>query len=201
MVAHGIDPVPDGRGDVPCVKNGAVFDEVTRMALAAREGDRVAFAGFVRQTQGDVWRLCAHLVDRDSADDLTQETYLRAVSAITRFRGDAAAKTWLLSIARRVCADAIRRRARGRRALRRRGPDPVEVPARAGEIELEALMAALTPDRRVAFTLTQVLGLSYDEAAEVVGCPVGTIRSRVARARSDLLAAVTAEAPHRSSGG
>lgn len=172
---------------------GPVFDEVTRLALAAREGDRVAFAGFVRQTQGDVWRLCAHLVDRDSADDLTQETYLRAVSAIGRFRGDASAKTWLLSIARRVCADAIRRRSRRRRALRRRGADEVEAPARSGEVELTALLEALVPDRRLAFTLTQVLGLSYDEAAAVVGCPVGTIRSRVARARADLLAAVTAD--------
>lgn len=176
---------------------------MTRLALAARDGDRVAFAGFVRQTQGDVWRLCAHLVDRDSADDLTQETYLRAVTAIGRFRGDSAAKTWLLSIARRVCADVIRRRTRRRRALRRRGVDPVEVPGRAGEVELEELLAALTPDRRVAFTLTQVLGLSYDEAAAAAGCPVGTIRSRVARARADLLAAVTADAsdPPRSSTG
>jgi RNA polymerase sigma-70 factor, ECF subfamily len=172
---------------------GIVFDEVTRLAVAAREGDRVAFAGFVRQTQGDVWRLCAHLVDRDSADDLTQETYLRAVSAIVRFRGDASAKTWLLSIARRVCADAIRRRTRRRRALRRRGADEVVAPARSGEIELEALLQALAPDRRLAFTLTQVLGLSYDQAAAVVGCPIGTIRSRVARARADLLAAVTAD--------
>jgi RNA polymerase sigma-70 factor (ECF subfamily) len=54
-------------------------------------------------------------------------------------------------------------------------------------------MAALAPDRRAAFTLTQVLGLSYEEAAQVVGCPVGTIRSRVARARADLVAALAAD--------
>lgn len=169
-------------------------DEVTRLALAARDGDRVAFAAFVRQTQGDVWRLCAHLVDRESADDLTQDTYLRAVGAIVRFRGEASARTWLLSIARRVCVDTIRRRTRRRRALRRRGADAVEVPERAGEVELHAVLEGLTPDRRAAFTLTQVLGLSYEEAAAVLGCPVGTIRSRVARARADLLAAVTAGA-------
>ena len=175
------------------VKNVAVSsDELTRLALAARDGDRVAFAGFVRRTQGDVWRLCAHLVDRQSADDLTQETYLRAVGAITRFRGDSSARTWLLSIARRVCVDAIRRRSRRRRALRRRGAEALEVPERAGEVELNVVLAGLSPDRRTAFTLTQVLGLSYEEAAQVAGCPVGTIRSRVARARADLLAAVTA---------
>ena len=53
------------------------------------------------------------------------------------------------------------------------------------------LLARLDPDRREAFVLTQLLGLPYAEAAEVAGCPVGTIRSRVARARGDLIAALT----------
>jgi len=146
----------------------------------------------VRRTQGDVWRLCAFLVDEASADDLTQETYLRAVTAIGRFRGEATARTWLLSIARRVCIDVVRRRVRGRRAFQRLS-EPTAVDDRSGEIELHALLRSLDPDRRAAFTLTQLLGLSYDEAAAVVGCPVGTIRSRVARARADLLAAVTVD--------
>jgi RNA polymerase sigma-70 factor, ECF subfamily len=168
------------------------MDDVTRLALAARDGDRVAFAGFVRQTQSDVWRLCAHLVDHVSADDLTQETYLRAVTAIGRYRGDAAARTWLLSIARRVCADAIRSRTRRRRALWRRGADHDGdgVAPATGAVELDAVLAGLSPERRTAFVLTQVLGLSYEEAAVAAGCPVGTIRSRVARARADLLVAL-----------
>jgi RNA polymerase sigma-70 factor, ECF subfamily len=174
-------------------------DDVTRLAFAARGGDRVAFAGFVRQTQSDVWRLCAHLVDPVSADDLTQETYLRAVTAIGRFRGDASARTWLLSIARRVCADAIRSRTRRRRALWRRGVDSEAEAAPAGAVELEAVLAGLSPDRRTAFVLTQVLGLSYEEAAVAAGCPVGTIRSRVARARADLLAALAADEAESSS--
>jgi RNA polymerase sigma-70 factor (ECF subfamily) len=53
------------------------------------------------------------------------------------------------------------------------------------DIELTQLISSLDPDRRDAFVLTQILGLSYDEAAEICGCPVGTIRSRVARARTD----------------
>lgn len=56
--------------------------------------------------------------------------------------------------------------------------------------ELNELVAALDPDRRVAFVLTQVLGLSYHEAAAACDCPIGTIRSRVARARQDLMSAV-----------
>jgi len=136
MVAHRIKTVPGGQPASDSVKICAVVDDVTRQALAARGGDRVAFAGFVRQTQGDVWRLCAHLVDPGSADDLTQETYLRAVTAIGRFRGDSSAKTWLLTIARRVCADSVRRRTRRRRALLRRGPEPEVVASQSGHVEL-----------------------------------------------------------------
>ena len=63
-------------------------------------------------------------------------------------------------------------------------------PDAAEEISLTAVIAQLAPGRREAFTLTQVLGLSYAEAAQVCGCPIGTIRSRVARARSDLVIAL-----------
>ena len=58
-----------------------------------------------------------------------------------------------------------------------------------GREHTEDLLVGLDPDRREAFVLTQVVGLSYEEAAEVLGCPIGTIRSRVARARADLLTA------------
>ncbi len=92
---------------------------MTRLALDAGDGDRQALAAFVRASQGEVWRLCAHLVDRGSADDLTQEVYLRAVPALARFRGDSSARTWLLTIARRTCADAVRRAIRQRRLVER----------------------------------------------------------------------------------
>jgi RNA polymerase sigma-70 factor (ECF subfamily) len=175
-------------------------DELTRLALQARQGDDAALTGFVQRTQADVWRLCSHLVDRGSADDLTQETYLRAVPALARFRADAPARLWLLSIARRVCADELRRRVRRRgrigelRSLDDAGDDLVRVGDGQAAVDLADLVAGLDADRRAAFVLTQLLGLSYDEAARVGGVPVGTIRSRVARARADLLdAAAEAE--------
>jgi len=164
-------------------------DDLTRLALAARDGDKAALAAFVRRSQADVWRLCAHLGGRDQADDLTQEAYLRAIPSLARFRGTSSARTWLLAIARNTCADAVRRAVRRRDLLGRLGrlgaggdlaPDP------SGAADLESLLGGLDPDRRAAFVLTQVLGLSYAEAAEVCDCPVGTIRSRVARAREDL---------------
>ncbi len=70
----------------------------------------------------------------------------------------------------------------------------------SGPVELDALVAALDPDRREAFVLTQLLGLRYDEAAEVCGCPIGTIRSRVARARLDLAAALSADSDQVADG-
>ena len=88
------------------------MDELTSLAREAGRGDRDALARFVRQTQGDVWRFCAHLVDPAAADDLAQDTYLRAIPALRRFRGDAQVRTWLLAIARRVCAAEIGARSR-----------------------------------------------------------------------------------------
>jgi RNA polymerase sigma-70 factor (ECF subfamily) len=166
-------------------------DELTRMAVAAAGGDRAAVAAFVRRTQPEVWRLCARL-----GDDLTQEVYLRALPALARFRADASARTWLLQIARHVCADHVRRSTRRRALLTRlaQRTDPTEVDAPAtGQVDLDALVADLELDRRAAFVLTQILGLSYAEAAEACEVPVGTIRSRVARARADLLDALAAD--------
>lgn len=177
-------------------------DELTRLALAARGGDEAAAAAFVRASQVEVWRLGAHLADRASADDLTQETYLRAFRALPRFRGESSARTWLLSIARRVAADHVRSWTRRAREV----PDAeagYAVPAVGADpsdpVALRLLVGQLDPDRREAFVLTQVLGLSYGDAAAVCRCPVGTIRSRVARAREDLVAAL-GRPEQRSSG-
>ena len=171
----------------------APVDEATQLALAARGGDRIALAAFIRSTQPAVWRLCAHLVNRDQADDLTQETYLRAIPALAGYRGEASARTWLLSIARRVAADAIRRSARRRRLLRTLGGGPpASAPGPSTPVDL--LLRGLDTDRRTAFVLTQLLGLTYAEAAAVCDCAVGTIRSRVARARDHLVGELGVEA-------
>ncbi len=181
-------------------------DEATGWALAARAGDQVAAAAFVRATQPEVWRFVGALVDVGSADDLTQETYLRAFRALPAYEGRASARTWLFGIAKRACADHLRARTRQRRLAERlvshaatggtggSGTDGVcgteGDPASAhGAAQL---IRSLAEPRRTAFVLTQLLGLSYAEAAEVEGCPVGTIRSRVARARDELIRAVQA---------
>jgi RNA polymerase sigma-70 factor (ECF subfamily) len=166
-------------------------DPLARLATAAREGDDVAVAELVRHTQPAVWQLCTALGSTGETEDLVQETYLRALKALPRFRGDAPVRLWLLSIARRTCADHVRRRQRRRRLMDRVVNDTVADSVSAPEVN-DDLLGALDPDRRVAFVLTQLVGLSYDEAAVVAGCPIGTIRSRVARARADLQALVLA---------
>lgn len=178
------------------MSHGRVDDEqITAWALAAKVGDRAAAAAFIRATQASVHRFVAYLVDKDEAGDLTQETFLRAMRALPRFAARASARTWLLSIARRVAADHIR-------ALQRR-PRTVagvdwqahleQVPDAHRSDNYSALLRLLDElptERREAFVVTQLLGLSYAEAAEVCGCPIGTIRSRVARARQDLVGAL-----------
>lgn len=171
-------------------------DQVTRLAKSAGRGDQAALTQFIAATQRDVWRTVAYLADPGSADDLTQETYLRAIKSLPRFSGRSTARTWLLSIARRVVVDQIRYNTSRPRPAHVVDIDDVLGAAGAGArienlVEIRILLDGLDPERREALVLTQVLGLSYAEAADVCGCPIGTIRSRIARARDDLAAAVS----------
>jgi RNA polymerase sigma-70 factor, ECF subfamily len=169
------------------------LDPTTELALLARRGDLAAQAAFVRATQTEVWRFAAALVDPGVADDLTQETYLRAFQALAAFEGRSTVRTWLLGIARRACADHLRAVVRRRRLdarLAAQAWTDVPHPDPAQRLGAEDLLDRLSDERRTAFVLTQVLGLSYAEAAVVEDVPVGTIRSRVARARDELVTAV-----------
>ncbi len=162
------------------------MDPLHEVVLGAIEGDDRAVAELVRRTQPQVWRLCRALSSPDEADDLTQETYVRALRSLRAYRADAPVLSWLLTIARHACADAVRANQRRRRLhdrLRDQAGDVRVTPTDA----TDELLAALPHDRREAFVLTQIIGLSYEEAADIAGCPIGTIRSRVARARADLL--------------
>jgi RNA polymerase sigma-70 factor (ECF subfamily) len=171
-------------------------EAITRLALAAKAGDRSAAAEFVRLTQPGLLRFLTVLADRGDVEDLAQETYLRAMPALARFDARSSARTWLYAIARRVAVDHVRQ------AQRRPRTSPLEhvdesrqrVPSQFDEaVALHDLLRTLAPDRREAFALTQLLGLSYEEAAQICDCPVGTIRSRVFRARDDLITAARAD--------
>jgi len=162
-------------------------DHLTQQLIAARDGDHAALERFIAETQRDVWKLCRYLGDPDTADDLAQETFERAIGSLHRYRADGPARHWILTIARRVCVDSTRRRRRGRRLQRRLADEPTTLSMPNEIADLDDLLAQLDHDRRAAFVTTQVLGLRYDEAAVLLDCPIGTIRSRVARARADLV--------------
>lgn len=160
---------------------------------AARHGDDIALGRLVQTTQAVVHRFCVNFSSIDEADDLSQEVYIRAVRNLGQYRGEAPVISWLLSIARHVCADQVRRNQRRARLTSRLRNERIATSmTSAGELHLTSLIDALDPDRKDAFVLTQVIGLSYEEAAAACDCPVGTIRSRVARARADLMTAVRA---------
>jgi RNA polymerase sigma-70 factor (ECF subfamily) len=182
------------------VTGGARDDEITRAALAGARGDTEATVVFIRATQRDVHRFLTSLVGAREADDLAQETYLRALRSLPRFAARSSARTWLLSIARRAAADHVRTAMRRPRTGAEPDWDllPEQAPTMPGVDErvlLRELVLGLAEDRREAFVLTQMLDLSYADAAAVCGCPVGTIRSRVARARADLVAALAGGRP------
>jgi RNA polymerase sigma-70 factor (ECF subfamily) len=170
-------------------------ESITAWALAARGGDADAVDRFVRALHQDVQRYVAHLCgDPQAADDLAQDTFLRALGSLHRFEGRSSARCWLLSIARRAVVDSYRYAAARPRLsdvadwqLAVELSQPQDLPGFDDGIALLDLLATLPDERREAFVLTQLVGLPYAEAAAVSDCPVGTVRSRVARARAALM--------------
>ena len=172
------------------------MDRLTRLLVQARDGDRLALGAAIGLSQAEVWRVAAHLVGRDEADDVTQDVYLRAWRSLPGFRAESSGRTWLLSIARRACVDAVRRQSRWRKLTARLHAESAATgPVSAGVDEphvLGDLITRLAPAQREAFVLTQISGCSYAETADMCGVEIGTIRSRVARARQALVERVRA---------
>jgi RNA polymerase sigma-70 factor (ECF subfamily) len=155
------------------------------LARAAGQGDEASIEEIVRATQGSVWRFCRHILgDDDDAYDATQETFLRALSSLRTYRGESTLLTWLLSIARRVCGRQIRQRIRARGRERRWEIEPAVA---APDPSLQLALDSLPSDLREALVLTQIVGLTYEETASAMECAVGTVRSRVFRARQRLM--------------
>lgn len=167
-------------------------DPLLQLLLAGREGNDAALSELVRRTQPTIWALCRELGHPEDPGDLVQETYERMLRAMHTFEGRSPVRPWLLSIARRVCADAVRRSIRRRRLFDRAVSAFDADFVSATDHSSMDLLHHLDPDRREAFVLTQLVGLSYEDAAIVLACPIGTVRSRVSRARSDLRAAIAA---------
>ncbi|MEJ5170186.1 MAG: sigma-70 family RNA polymerase sigma factor [Fimbriimonadales bacterium] len=144
----------------------------------ATTGDRQAMAELVRGHYGSVYRFCARRVGAEAAKDAAQETFLAAWRSIRRFQGDSSFQVWLLGIANNVC----RRKQRSPAPPCPEGLWRVSSGPEESWIDRRALIDALhslSPEHLEAVLLHEVEGLTYDEAAQVVGVPVGTMKSRL----------------------
>jgi RNA polymerase sigma-70 factor (ECF subfamily) len=145
---------------------------------------------------------------RSDADDLVQMTYERAFSRWMSLRDPRACRAWLFAIARHIHIDQGRSMA-ARPDLRlvhdaeATGPEPfvtAEVVERMDARQLEAALERIPHDQREAVLLCDLWGFRYDEIAEITGCPLGTVQSRIARGRGALAAYLTAEGTFRGKG-
>jgi len=161
-----------------------------------RAGDRRAFEELVRTQQHRVYGLALRMLGNAAeAQDVAQEAFLRAHRGLADFRGAARLSTWLYQIVSRLCLNRLagseRRLARHGEEALARVPDARPGPDQAlerGELEeaLHRAIAELPEERRIVVVLRDVEGLAYEEIAEVLELPVGTVRSRLHRARLDL---------------
>lgn len=168
-------------------------DPDPRIVHRARHGDLLAFEDLVREFQVDAYRFARHLVgDPQLAEDATQEAFLRAYRFLATFRGDQKFGSWLFAIVRNCSMDALRRKQRSWSPLDDR-TEPSSVADPSARAELAAALGAVSREHREAFLLVEVFGLSYQETADVLGVAVGTVKSRMFRAREALCNAIAEE--------
>ena len=163
------------------------MDDLTQLAHAARAGDQQALEQLITHTYQQVWAFCAAVVRPDRAGTLTEAVFVQAVQSLPKFWGKAEALTWLLTIARRTCLEELRAH-RPRRPARDSPSDPTNQPPAGPDDAIHDLVEPLDTTRRVVFALTQLATLSYEQAAEVCGCPRDIIRLNMIDARETLLA-------------
>lgn len=158
-------------------------------------GDRTAFDEIVNRYERRVWAICLRMTgDPEDARDASQDAFITAFRSLGSFRGEAQLSTWLHRVAVNASLDVIRRRTRrrtepleeaGERPSDAPGPDEEAVRAhRAAEVH--RALAHLAPDHRAVVVLHDLQGLQYPEVAEVLDVPVGTVKSRLHRARMEL---------------
>lgn len=180
----------------------AELDEVT--VRRARRGDAAAWRALVERYQRPVFALLGRMLGagrRALVEDLAQETFLHVLRALDGFtaRGPAKLSTWILTIAARRAIDELRRKPAEVPA-----PEPVERPDAAFDrarlaAAIQRAIADLAPEYRAAFLLREYHGLDYAEIAEALRIDLGTVKSRLSRARAALRAALS-ETPEVNDG-
>ncbi len=179
------------------------------LARRARDGDRAAFEELVRRTSRLVYaRLYVETGDPQQAEDLVQETYLRAFRSIRQVSEPAGFRRWLLAIAQTVAIDAFRRDARRRRAapprtgqsaLENVAAPPSEEPGAAERREkVRSVLQSLPEEYRLPLTLRYVAGADYDTITMQLGLGAGSLRGLLYRGLQILRRALKSEVSHES---
>jgi RNA polymerase sigma-70 factor (ECF subfamily) len=160
----------------------------------ARSGDEAAYRWLLNRYRVRVVRLAAHVLRRDGeAEDVAQEAFLRAFRRLPSFQGSGPFSSWLFQIVIHLCLDRRRAVRWGREVPAESAPalssspDPTDT-----RLLVEALLDHLSPPIRAALVLREMEGLEYDEIAQTLGIPVGTVRSRLNTARAQFRALWTA---------
>ena len=180
-----------------------------QLIQSARKGSLEAFNALLLHYQSRAFNLAYHLLqDPAAADDATQEAFISAYKGLGQYRGGSF-RAWLLRIVANACYDELRRHKRrpaiswddfgdmdeeANPHLVDEGERPEEAAQRA-ELRrlLERTIAQLPEDQRIALVLIDRLGLAYDEAAHTLDVPIGTVKSRLARARAQMRTLLQAE--------
>jgi RNA polymerase sigma-70 factor (ECF subfamily) len=192
--ADGSDPAPQNNS------SGAIFDTDQELVRRVQKGDKRAFDLLVRRYQHKIHGLVSRFIrSPDEIDDVVQESFIKAYRALPRFRGDSAFYTWVYRIAINTAKNHL--------VARSRRPPDVDVEVSDAEFiesadhlrdsespesalardqlerTIDDAIRALPEDLRSAVTLREFDGLSYEQIAAIMECPVGTVRSRIFRAR------------------
>ncbi len=173
-------------GDNPLVDDRA-------LVLALRAGDPRAPRWLIEQFQGVLFGLCLRMMGhRHDAEDVVQETFLRALRAVTGFQEDRPLRPWLLGIAANRCRTALSKRSR-RPQVAESVVEAVDTRPGTGDPddlagELGRALERLRPEYRAVFTLFHEQGLRYEEIGSALGRPIGTIKTWLHRARAEMAA-------------
>lgn len=159
---------------------------------AARRGDRTALERLLQLHFDRVRALCRRVMANDAdTDDATQEALMAICRGITRFDGRSSFSTWIYRVSTNACLDELRRKGRRPIAMADEVMPAMTEPDRfaddvADRLEIDGALAQLSPDFRAAVVLRDLCQLDYEEIADVLAIPPGTVRSRIARGRAHL---------------
>ncbi len=187
--------------------------DIDSLVNQAQRGDDGAFTALVDEYKNSIYNYVVRMLhDRTEAEDIAQETFVRAYQALPEFRGASSFQTWLYRIASNLAIDAARRRSRRStvsldepvsvensevsRQVADKAPGPVKKleTSETQQVVREAI-GELSPKLSSVIVLCDLVGLSYEEIADILGCPLGTVKSRLFNARDQLQKKLAAKLP------